>query len=365
MISSFTRSRAARAHVAAAITTLLVLLALVPLFLGVVPLATSIVAFGQQIADSESGVAALRAATSAGDTTLLPVPSGLDDLDPGHIVSLVQDYGSDAMALMGSIADTTTRVAIYALVFVLGTYAQLAYASQIHEWFVQRIPLDRRLCDRMCAAFVETGKGLLIGLWLTALIQGLLAGLAYAVLGIGQAAVLGLLTAVAAVIPIVGTALVWIPVTGGLMLSGRRTEAAIMLACGFGIATVDNLVRPVLAKYGQLNLPAFIVFSAMLGGLFAFGPGGLLLGPLLVRLAVEGMNIQRERSQSSCISDPLTCAHRGTPTPSSPRHTLDSLAFGSVMNERELLHPARRSVADTIAGTSPPEEGSSNGIATD
>ena len=56
-------------------------------------------------------------------------------------------------------------------------------------------------------------------------------------------------------------------------------------------SVVDNIVRPMLSRYGKLDLSAFIVLVAMLGGVAAFGGFGLLLGPLLVRLALEGWRI--------------------------------------------------------------------------
>jgi predicted PurR-regulated permease PerM len=53
-------------------------------------------------------------------------------------------------------------------------------------------------------------------------------------------------------------------------------------------------VRPWLSRYGQLQLPTFVIFIAMMGGIAAFGGAGLLLGPLLVRLASEALEIWRE-----------------------------------------------------------------------
>jgi predicted PurR-regulated permease PerM len=67
-----------------------------------------------------------------------------------------------------------------------------------------------------------------------------------------------------------------------------------MLAVGCVVGVVDNVLRPVLARYGQLRLHGLLLFIAMLGGIAVFGAGGLLLGPLFVRLAVEGLNMLRE-----------------------------------------------------------------------
>jgi predicted PurR-regulated permease PerM len=69
-----------------------------------------------------------------------------------------------------------------------------------------------------------------------------------------------------------------------------------MLAIGLVVSTADNFVRPMLSRYGKLRMPTFLLLVSMLGGLGLFGAWGVLLGPLLVRLAVEGLEIWRERA---------------------------------------------------------------------
>lgn len=100
------------------------------------------------------------------------------------------------------------------------------------------------------------------------------------------------MTAAASLIPSVGTALIWVPVAIGLGLSGRWGAAGILAAIGvFIIGTVDNILRPVLSRYGQLELPTFVLFLAIFGGITLYGAAGIILGPLLVRLGVEALAI--------------------------------------------------------------------------
>ncbi|MGZ5970726.1 MAG: AI-2E family transporter, partial [Polyangiales bacterium] len=99
----------------------------------------------------------------------------------------------------------------------------------------------------------------------------------------------------AALIPSVGTGLVWVPVAIGLALSGRTTAAIAMGAIGvLVIGTVDNIVRPSFSRYGQLRLPTFLILVAILGGFAIFGPWGLILGPLSIRMAMEALSLLRE-----------------------------------------------------------------------
>ena len=72
-----------------------------------------------------------------------------------------------------------------------------------------------------------------------------------------------------------------------------------MVAIGIVVSTADNFVRPILSRYGSLRMPTFLLLTSMLGGLAIFGPWGVALGPLMVRLAVEGLEILREESGSA------------------------------------------------------------------
>jgi predicted PurR-regulated permease PerM len=88
---------------------------------------------------------------------------------------------------------------------------------------------------------------------------------------------------------------VWVPVAIGLALTGR-TDAAIGLAV-VGIAvigSIDNIVRPYLARWGKLDLPAFLIMISMFGGLAVAGAAGIILGPLVLRLAKEAVDIAHE-----------------------------------------------------------------------
>jgi predicted PurR-regulated permease PerM len=96
----------------------------------------------------------------------------------------------------------------------------------------------------------------------------------------------------------VGSALVWLPVGTVLALSGRTGAAMAIFVVGCVVSLVDNFVRPVLSRHAQLKLPTFAVFLSMIGGIAAFGPLGLLLGPLFVRLAAEGLSLLREERGS-------------------------------------------------------------------
>ncbi len=190
-------------------------------------------------------------------------------------------------------------------VFLSATYAVLADGPRAYRWLEDHLPLDARITRRFAAAFTETGRGLFIGVGGAGLAQAVVATIAYLILDVPEPLVLGLLTLITSVVPSVGTAMVWVPIAGGLWLTGRPEAALGLAVVGVAvIGSIDNLLRPILAQRGHLGLPALVIMIAMFGGIALAGPAGLVLGPLVVRLAKEAMVIAREDREAEAAPPP-------------------------------------------------------------
>ncbi len=178
---------------------------------------------------------------------------------------------------------------------MVSTYTFLLHGIELWEWTVAHSPLSTKHMERLKNAFHETGRGLLIGVGLTCLVQGLVAAIAYLCLQIPRWYALGVLTGLCSLIPILGTAIVWIPITIGLFIQQAYIKGFIMIAIGiFGIGSVDNLLRPVFSKVGSLQMSTLLLLLTIFGGLEFLGAWGALLGPLVVRLATEAIILVRE-----------------------------------------------------------------------
>jgi predicted PurR-regulated permease PerM len=203
-------------------------------------------------------------------------------------------YGASAWAAVAVLARTSTSFVLAVVVFLVTLVALSTKGARVYRTLVRYSPLPPRVLARFTRAFRETGRGLIIGTGGTALVQGLIATIAYVVIGIPRALLLGPLTAVCALVPAVGTALLWLPLAAGFALRGDYMHAGWLVVAGLFISTIDNVVRPVLTRRGRLRLPMSIVFVSLVGGIAAFGPTGMLLGPLLVRLSAEAFAIARD-----------------------------------------------------------------------
>ncbi len=116
------------------------------------------------------------------------------------------------------------------------------------------------------------------------LAQGGLGGITLAILGVGSPVLLGVLMGVLSIVPAVGPALVWAPVSIWLFASGAWIQGVILVVVGvLVVGLADNFLRPILVGR-QARLPDYVVLLAILGGLSVFGFSGLVIGPVLAAL---------------------------------------------------------------------------------
>ena len=131
----------------------------------------------------------------------------------------------------------------------------------------------------------NTTRAVLYGIVLTALAQGVLAGLGYWVAGVGSPLTMAVLTATIALIPF-GTPFVWGSLSVWLYLQGHHAEGVGLFLWGaLVVSWVDNVIRPLVIS-GPTRIPFLLVFLGVLGGLNAFGLIGLFLGPVLLAVSV-------------------------------------------------------------------------------
>jgi predicted PurR-regulated permease PerM len=127
----------------------------------------------------------------------------------------------------------------------------------------------------------KTVRGVVYGILGTALAQAVVAGIGFVIAGVPAAALLALLTFFASVVPIVGTALVWLPAAIWLFHLGATGWGIFMLIWGLGVGNLDNIVKPWLISQGS-NVPFILIFFGVLGGALTFGFIGVFLGPTLL-----------------------------------------------------------------------------------
>lgn len=166
------------------------------------------------------------------------------------------------------------------------------------------IPMEESHKRRIVARLDQTVRAVMKGVFVTALVQGLLAGAAYAVLGVPFALVLTVLTILLAPIPLGGTALVWGPVSLYLLAIGATGKGLGLLVWGVAVvSTIDQVLRPWLIGQ-EVQIPTLLLVLSVLGGLASYGLLGLFIGPILVSLFLTAIQIYREEYHAAPASSP-------------------------------------------------------------
>jgi len=138
-------------------------------------------------------------------------------------------------------------------------------------------------------------QALVLGRFAVAGIQGLVAGVVFALLGVHAAVLLGVAVTLCALVPAVGAVVVWLPTAVVLALTGHWLQAAILFVIGaLIISTLDNFLYPIFVG-SHLRLHTVPIFLAMLGGVWLFGVTGLVLGPIAFNVAAGLGHIWRRR----------------------------------------------------------------------
>ena len=171
--------------------------------------------------------------------------------------------------------------------------SQILTGSFLH-WLIDIIPMDQEHKHRIANQLYTTTMAIVRGLLLTAVIQGLTAALGYRLAGVPAPALFGALTSFAALVPFVGTSLVWLPLAAAMFFwKGFQTGLFVFLWGALAVGLLDNVLRPVLIGKSA-KLPVFLLFIGIFGGIKVYGPLGIFLGPLLISCVIVFLQIYKE-----------------------------------------------------------------------
>lgn len=190
-------------------------------------------------------------------------------------------------------------VAVKFILMLLTLFFVFRDGETCYQWVRATIPLSAARQGRVFDRLAETVTAVTYGIGFAAVVQGILAGVAYWLLGVPFPAFWGLLTAVVAPIPIGGTTLIWVPASLYLFVAESWWQGVFLLAWGaLVVSTVDNLIKTWLIS-GRTRLPILFLFFAILGGLRVYGVLGVFLGPLLLALVLTGLSLYREMARDT------------------------------------------------------------------
>lgn len=187
--------------------------------------------------------------------------------------SLAASGGTFVLIALGTIIN------FFIMLFML--FFLLRDGRQLLGRVVRLVPMEPKRRGELFMLIGDTTRAVVYGEGMTALVQGTLVGIGFAIAGLPSAVVFGVMTAFLALLPVGGAALVWVPALVYLLATSQWGWALFMLVWGMGVSVSDNLIRPFLiSRQAPVSVPA--VFIGVIGGISAFGMIGVIIGPVLL-----------------------------------------------------------------------------------
>ncbi len=206
--------------------------------------------------------------------------------------SIQQWLGSYVLSTGQVVGGVVARLLIGLAVLIISLYYFLADGPAMVATIMRLLPLDDRYERQLLEEFDRISRAVVLATLLSAVVQGLLAGIGFYVAGINAVVLLTVLTMVLALVPFVGAAAVWGACSLWLLFYEERLWAAVMLAIyGVGVISMaDNVIKPIVL-HGQSKLHPLLALLSVLGGVRAMGLIGIFVGPMAVAFLQALLNI--------------------------------------------------------------------------
>jgi predicted PurR-regulated permease PerM len=217
----------------------------------------------------------------------------------GIIAGQAVSIGSGALSFVLSFG-----VALYVLYFLLRD------GERIGRTVLRAVPVERSISERLAERFLGIVRATIKGTGVVALVQGALGTITLTIAGVPSALLFGVIMAIFALVPVIGSGAVWVPAGLYLLLIGDYWQGLFVLLTGFFIiSSADNVLRPILVGR-DTGIPDWIILITTLGGISLVGLSGIVLGPLVAGLFLASWSIlreQREEDEEAALHiDPIT-----------------------------------------------------------
>ncbi|MBI5700962.1 AI-2E family transporter [Candidatus Saganbacteria bacterium] len=228
------------------------------------------------------------------------LPINFVDLIGGkdQLNNLIGDFAGQVFEWAQKILKGVPNIVLSIFITIFSTYYFLKHGKDIYEFFKGIFPLPEKRYKQIISRFDDLSRGMIMGQIFVGSIQGFLTWAVLYYLHFPNPVLWGFITSLICIIPLLGAAMVWLPIDIYLFingyLTGNYTDAIILLVCGtFVISLIDNFLKPkIVGDHAKIH-PLVILFG-ILGGIQLFGIPGILIGPLILTLFDVVIEIYRE-----------------------------------------------------------------------
>lgn len=211
------------------------------------------------------------------------------------IGSFVTKIANSIMNIFTNLILNFPTLALQFIVAVFTFFFVLRDGDKLILYIQSLLPFSKEVEKKIFKSSKDITISILYGQVLLGILQGLIAGIAFFAFGVDNALFLTLLAALAGIFPIIGTAIVWVPVAVYLLITGDAFAMFGVVFFGLLSSLLENFVKPVFISR-RTKVHSAIILIGMVGGLFMFGILGVILGPLILSYLLIILDIYRDKT---------------------------------------------------------------------
>lgn len=225
----------------------------------------------------------------------LRVQARFPDANPGNLTTVIHRYADAGAAYLGSrlgaVLRNTAVFLFHLAVMILAMFYLFRDGNSIVARLREVLPFEKSHRDKMIDETRELIFASVTSSLVAAVAHGILGGLAFGLTGIRAPIFWGVMMGFFSLIPLVGSALIWVPAAISLMVDGHiGMGIALMIFCSVIVGLVDNIIRPWMIS-GRAEMGGLVVFISVLGGISVFGMLGVVLGPIVVAAGASMLDL--------------------------------------------------------------------------
>ena len=225
----------------------------------------------------------------------LRIQERFPDANPGNLTTVIHRYADTGASYLGSrlgaVLRNTAVFLFHLTVMILAMFYLFRDGDSIVARLREVLPFEKAHRDRMIDETRELILASVTSSLVAAVAHGVLGGLAFGLTGIRAPIFWGVMMGFFSLIPVVGSALIWVPAAVSLMVDGHiGMGIALMIFCSVIVGLVDNIIRPWMIS-GRAEMGGLVVFVSVLGGISVFGMLGVVLGPIVVAAGASMLDL--------------------------------------------------------------------------
>ena len=210
------------------------------------------------------------------------------------LLERLQSAGNASLARIGGLFGNVTATLTQAAITFFALYFFFQGVVHIQALAVRWIPLPRHRVTELIRVTADTIRANVNGTLVVAVAQGALMGVGFAVVGLPRFWLWSVVGTFSSLVPIVGTALTWVPAVAYFAISGAWIRALILLGwCMVVVGFTDNILRPWILR-GSMPMNTFLVVLSIFGGIEYFGLAGIIAGPVVFSITAALLRILLE-----------------------------------------------------------------------